>query len=191
MIGAITAGLLSGSAAPAAATSYESIQTVTVGAGGSGSISFTSIPSTYKHLQLRIMAKDNRTSQSNNILFRFNSDSSANYSSHALLGLGDNAAPITDVVINTTATWSIIASNGTNANTFALNVLDIFDYAETNKYKTTRNLIGFDNNDANGRIGIFSGNWRSTAAINRIDVAFNSATALTQYSSLALYGIKG
>ena len=167
--------------------SYESIATVTVGAGGSGSISFTSIPSTYKHLQLRVMAKDNRATTSNNVLFRFNSDSATNYSYH--LVYGDGASAGVDTGTSVTAIYSIIASN--SASGFGVNIMDILDYADINKYKTTRTLIGFDNNDANGRIGLFSGNWRSTSAINRIDVAFNSATALNQYSSLALYGIKG
>ena len=54
--------------------SYESIQTVTVGSGGQSTISFTSIPSTYKHLQIRMLAR--ATGASTVGLIRFNSDAS-------------------------------------------------------------------------------------------------------------------
>jgi hypothetical protein len=34
-------------------TSYESIETVTVGSGGSATVTFSSIPATYTHLQIK------------------------------------------------------------------------------------------------------------------------------------------
>jgi hypothetical protein len=43
---------------PIPPTSFESIQTVTVGAGGASSISFTSIPATYASLQIRYLAQN-------------------------------------------------------------------------------------------------------------------------------------
>jgi hypothetical protein len=37
-------------------TSYESIETVTVGSGGSATVlTFSSIPATYTHLQIRVL----------------------------------------------------------------------------------------------------------------------------------------
>jgi hypothetical protein len=44
-------GIIASSKLTAAAGDFESIATVTVGSGGSAVISFTSIPSTYAHLQ--------------------------------------------------------------------------------------------------------------------------------------------
>ena len=67
--------LLGNGAAAGGGTSYESIATVTVGAGGSSSISFTSIPSTYKHLQIRAITRDTGTSYINNLAGYFNTDS--------------------------------------------------------------------------------------------------------------------
>ena len=75
-----------GTGVAASTNSYESIATVTVGAGGSSSISFSSIPSTYKHLQIRSINLSSSTD--NNILMRFNSDSGANYSRHYVYGDG-------------------------------------------------------------------------------------------------------
>ena len=53
---------------------YESIATVTVGAGGSSSVTFSSIPSTYTHLQIRFTAQcSNSATAADNLAFRFNS----------------------------------------------------------------------------------------------------------------------
>jgi hypothetical protein len=68
-------------------------------------------------------------------------------------------------------------------------ILDILDYADTNKFKTTRSLTGFDRNGA-GSVSFNSGNWRSGSAITSIRL-FAGNNAFAQYSSLALYGIKG
>ena len=51
---------------------YQSIATTTVGAGGAASISFTSIPATYQHLQIRAIGRSSNTVEDS--LYRFNSD---------------------------------------------------------------------------------------------------------------------
>jgi hypothetical protein len=63
------------------------------------------------------------------------------------------------------------------------------DYTNTNKNKTARSLWGYDANGS-GYVGLYSGLWRNTSAINRIDYVPASGT-FPQYSSFALYGIKG
>ena len=77
----------------------------------------------------------------------------------------------------------------TAASTFTAGVIDILDYANTNKYKTLRTLNGGDANGS-GNIQIESGSWRNTAAITSITLTHNGS-GFTQYSSFALYGIKG
>ena len=69
---------------PRVSNSYESIATVTVGAGGSSSISFTSIPSTYKHLQLRgiINSTKSGASGADSLELTMNNDATALYSAH-------------------------------------------------------------------------------------------------------------
>ena len=70
----------------------------------------------------------------------------------------------------------------------AVSVIDILDYANTNKYKTVRALHGSDANGS-GLIALRSGNWRSTSAITRIDLT-PSSNNFKQYSHFALYGVK-
>lgn len=176
---------------PAPSNSYESIQTITVGAGGSSSIDFTSIPSTYKHLQIRAWVKgDSGGDQDTNLrLGNGSADSGANYSFHSLYGNGATTA----ATGNASQTKAVIGYNfavGTpNPNIGSVTVIDILDYADTNKYKTLRSLSGNDKNGA-GFIGLYSGNWRSTSAVNVINI-YPDAGNFAQYSSFALYGIKG
>jgi hypothetical protein len=157
------------------AGSYESIATVDVGSGGSSTITFSSIPSTYTHLQLRCIQNGGGDR------LQFNSDTAANYTRHYLLGNGTAASS----GASTGATYSAVGDYTSTANVFAGTVIDILDYKDTNKFKTIRSLTGFDTN-SQGEIFLFSGLWRSTAAISTITITGGTAA---QYSSFALYGI--
>jgi hypothetical protein len=175
-----------------AGNSYESIQTVTVGAGGQSSISFTSIPSTFTHLQIRAIIKDNRASTtSDNNFLRFNNDTTSNYNAHQIIGNG-SAASAGTTGTDTAALYTTVPGASIGASIFNVTIVDILDYASTNKYKVLRSLNGYDSN-GDGTVRFTSGLWMSTAAINRIDLLTNTGATSTiqQYSSFALYGIKG
>ena len=81
-------GIIASSITGSTLTSYESISTVTVGGGGSASVSFTSIPATYTHLQVRAIVRT--TSASNpNLAYKLNNDTSnSNYRYHQIIGTG-------------------------------------------------------------------------------------------------------
>jgi hypothetical protein len=165
---------------------FESIATTTVGAGGQATVTFSSIPSTYKHLQIRFMSKSNNTNDA--IDMRFNSDTGNNYSYHELYGDGSSAGS----GVSTPRSTIPLAGGGApaaNTNVFGVSVVDILDYADTNKFKTIRNLGGVDFNGS-GVVMLISGNWRSTSAVSTISLALRSNN-VGQYSSFALYGIKG
>ena len=181
-------GIIASSGA-AAGTSYESIATVTVGSGGSSSITFSSIPSTYQHLQVRLMARTNRAAAGDFLTVIFNSDTGANYSYHYLQGDGSSALAGSSTNSPYVFLHRFAASSATSG-VNGVGVLDVLDYANTNKYKTTRSLAGYDNNGS-GAIELDSGNWRNTGAITSITIAPGLGTSLNQYSSFALYGIKG
>jgi len=177
------------------AGSYDSLATVTLSAA-TASVTFSGIPSGYKHLQVRFFAQTNRgTYGSDDISVRVGSgsiDSGSNYAWHDLYGNGASAAAQsltsqTKIELNN-ASGTGVASN------FGAGVLDILDYANTNKYKTTRSLHGNDVNGTisgfGGRVALDSGLWMNTAAISTIQFGPITGTAFTQYSSFALYGIK-
>jgi len=145
------------------------------------SISFTSIPATYKHLQIRGIWK---LSAGGNLKIQFNSDTGANYKCHFLYGDGSTTqSSVTSVSPNAMSLGYQAAS------TFEASVCDILDYANTNKYTTIRSLGGNDRNGA-GDIEFDSGVWLNTAAVTSITLTAQSGT-ISEYSSLALYGIKG
>lgn len=182
MIGAITAGLY-GTGVPPVTNSYESIATVTLGSSQSD-ITFSSIGTDWKHLQIR----GRGFASSNGLTFRlrFNSDTTSSYATHYLVGDGStvSAGAIT-------STTSIIAGTAPESTTVAgALVCDILDYANVNKYKTTRSLAGADMNGAGGYATVYSGVWLKTNAITSVTLTL-LANSFTSGSTFALYGIKG
>ena len=171
--------------------SYESIQTFTVGSGGTASISFTSIPSTYSHLQLRLLTRTNRADTNDFMTIRFNGDSGSNYAYHSLYGNGASAGA-NDTGTSTGTPWSGVTAGGNaTASMFGAAVVDVLDYSATTKYKTTRLLSGTDQNGINGRIYFMSNLWQNTAAITTVTIIPTHGTLFSEYSSFALYGIRG
>ena len=162
--------------------SFESIQTVTLGSAAS-SVSFTSIPSTYKHLQIRFIANN---ASNSDVKAQFNGDTTSNYARHYLYGDGSSAAAGANAGDNAMSFGYV--PNAT-ANIFGAGIIDILDYANTNKYKTARSLAGNDKNGS-GLIVLYSSLWQSTSAVTSISM-FPGAGNFNQYSSFALYGVKG
>lgn len=172
------------------ATSYESIASVDVGAGGSSTITFSSIPSTYTHLQIRFISRNNRSGQVIDALnIKANGDSGANYANHRLEGQGSTASGSGGSSLNAAIFGTMPASSAT-ASVFGVGVIDILDYANTSKYKTFRTLSGFDSNGS-GYVGLYSGLWQSTSAINSLTISSNDGSGVLEYSQFALYGIRG
>ena len=171
-----------------AAGDFESIATVSVGGGGAATVSFTSIPATYTHLQIRGIAKTttSATKDFEVLYMRFNGDTGSNYAFHILVGSGTSAAAGNGV--NQSLMFGPYASKSGLADAFAGTVMDILDYANTNKYKTARILTGIDMNGV-GEIAFQSGLWTNTNAITSITI-YPNANNIAQYSHFALYGIR-
>jgi hypothetical protein len=167
---------------------YDSIATTTVGAGGTATITFSSIPATYTHLQVRgIMRNTNQNDFT--LRGRFNSDTAGNYARHTLKGNGATASAVAETSQTYMTFDEMSPVSGNIANTFGVMVWDILDYANTNKYKTSRILGGFDANGS-GRILFDSTLWQSTTAVSTISI-FMAADNFAEYSQFALYGVKG
>ena len=164
----------------------EPIATTLVGSGGVNQVTFGDIPQTYKHLQVRFIGRN--TSTNDSIRFRLNGDTGSNYTRHLLYGNGTSAI----AAAGTSATSLGIANfptSSTTASVFGAGVIDILDYANTNKYTTTRTLAGFDANGS-GNIFLYSGLWLNTDAITSITFIWD-ANSHAQHTRFSLYGIKG
>jgi hypothetical protein len=162
---------------------YDSIATTTLSTA-TASITFSSIPATYTHLQIRGIAR--RSSGSTNTIVRFNSDSGSNYATHYLVGNGASASAGAE----SSATRFYLDILTSSATSYAASVMDILDYSNTNKYKTAKTLSGIDLNGS-GTVWMASGLWMNTNAITTVTLSLDSGSNFEQYSSFALYGIKG
>ena len=173
-------------------TAFASIATTTLSTA-TATITFSSIPATYTHLQIRGILRGTRAAATVDGTYIFNSDTGSNYAQHELNGNGAaagataNAPSATSIPISF-GIASIPASTATSG-IFGTYIIDILDYANTSKYKTARHIGGYDANGSGGIVFV-SGLWQSTSAITSITFTPSSAS-WAQYSSFALYGIKG
>lgn len=171
-----------------AANSYESIATA-LGTGSSGTITFSSIPSTYSHLQIRYIGRTSATGAAQTTLRMRVNGYTSTYPLHRLLGNGTAASAYASTVEVYLQDVMSAATNSASTSVFGAGIIDILDYANTNKYKTIRTLSGTDNNGG-GEIIFGSGLYQQTTAISSITLEANGVNWLTN-SHFALYGIKG
>ena len=173
--------------APTAGGDYESIATYVVSGSSTTEINFTSIPQTYKHLQIRLIARQSSSGTSiDNCTMQVNGVTTGSaYASHFLRANGSSA---TSTGYGSLNNWSMAFwAPQTNSGAFGIGVIDILDYTNTNKVKTFRGFSGVDVNGA-GELTLASGLFNSTNAITSIRL-FGATFGAN--SHFALYGIKG
>jgi len=171
-------------------TSFESIATVSVGSGGAANVEFTSIPATYKHLEIRFIGRTTRSDTIDDLFVQVGNgsvDTGSNYASHRLYGTGGGVGAGASTNQTQWNWYNELTAATASASVFGIGVISILDYADTNKYKTGRILGGSDNNGS-GYVEYHSGLWRSTSAITNIK--FTANNNFVQYTHFALYGIK-
>jgi hypothetical protein len=176
-------GILASSGAVAGG-SYESIATTTL-TGTQATITFTSggAWNAYKHLQVRFIARTNRSSANSDVI-AIKPNGSVSSDGHYLYG---NGSSLSGGQATGFVGWGTGASAGSD--TFAVGVIDILDFADTNKNKTIRSLAGYDNNGS-GELALFSVLQTSTTALTSFDVYSINGASFIAGTSFALYGIK-
>lgn len=179
----IPLGVLAASAAQPAGGSYDLLETITVGTAVA-SVEFTNLNatygSTYKHLQVRIVAL---SGQANWASIRLNGDATAaNYRAHSLIGNGSTVSSAAWNGSTNGASIQILAGSTTPASS----VIDILDAFSTSKNKTLRSLTGWIGND----LALTSGLYINTAAITEIRFRHDSST-FSSGTRISIYGIKG
>ena len=177
---------------------FDALSTITVPSGGLASVTFAGIPNTYKHLQIRGIAQDNRATYNTSALgMKFNGDSGTNYSDHYLQAswtAGATTAQAGGDANNTEMGWIAQITSTVATNVFGAFIIDVLDYANATTYKTARSLSGAD---ANAEVAGFrpvprlaSGSWRNTAPVTSITFTSAFGTTISQYSQFSLYGVK-
>jgi hypothetical protein len=169
---------------------FQSIATAT-GNGSSSSITFSSIPSTYTHLQVRGICRS--SGAGGQLYIRLNGNAGTNYSYHQFFGDGTGVSANVTGSSSTVIYYADWPASTQPANCYLAQIIDVIDYTSTSKNKTVRILAGYDNNgditSQYGRSVMASGAFYNTSAITSLSIVANAAFDTT--STFALYGIKG
>ena len=148
-----------------------------------GSVTMSSIPSTYQDLVLVVSARTD-SSTLTSALLRFNGDSGSNYSSTMLIG--NSVSSASERYSNESFVRIGYAVGSSQlASAYATQVVHLLNYANTSTNKT---ILARDASDTNGSglTQLSAGVWRNTAAISSITYA----TSLVAGSTATLYGIR-
>jgi hypothetical protein len=174
----------SNSVTPITPSSYESIASTT--ATGGSTVTFSSIPGTYQHLQVRMLVKTTTDA----VDFRMTANGvTSGYASHFLVGSGTTASA---TAYSGASNIRLDSGSGLNVNSYGYSyiIIDLQDYANTTRNKTFRMFYGADYNTSGGEVYLGSGLTTSTSAITSL--SFNAVSAtFANPSYFALYGIKG
>lgn len=142
----------------------------------------------YRHLQVRFSCRNDVTT-SGAIALRMNNDSGSNYSYRFIYGTGTSVTSFGSGGQTLLRAGLTIPSDG-RASNFAPSIIDILDYASTNKNTTIRVLYGLqDGTGASNEIAIASGAWYNTAAVTSLTFTppAGNFVAGTRFS---IYGVK-
>lgn len=172
----------SNSVTPASPSSFESIATFT-GNNTTSTYTFSSIPTTYKSLQLRINGLANG---GGSLRVRLNGDTASNYNWHKVVGT-DSTIYAANSATNAMNMFGYLVSIGNSYPTVA--IIDLIDYASTTKNKTLRAFSGLESNiPTQSEVDLTSGLWRNTSAVDSITVLCSANWE--SGSTICLYGIK-
>jgi hypothetical protein len=170
-------------------TTYEAIATVTVGAGGAATISFSSIPATYTDLKV-VMSVRNAYSGGGaaNHYMTFNG-SSTGYSGRYISGSGSAASSAGNTGGTSVIYIGALQNNSWTANTFGNLEVYIPNYTSSNNKSVSFDTVT-ENNATLAYAQFGAGLWANSAAITSITFTPESATGdFVQYSTATLYGI--
>jgi hypothetical protein len=157
---------------------YDALATITLSSNVSN-ITFSGIPSGYRHLQIRALTAT--STASTGAVMRFNGDAGSNYKGHGVYGSGS--------ATGVTSSNDIYAPNfnGGGATTSPGSaIIDVLDYSSSTKYKTIRSLDGYDGNGS-GYVALSSGLWMNTSPISSITFLLTNYVSGCQF---AIYGVK-
>jgi len=170
----------------AAGNTYVALATQTLGSAAS-SVTFSSISGAYTDLIVQV---NNQMSGASGFKIRFNSDSGSNYSETFLYGTG-SAAGSGRASSQTSIYNNLIYGDSTTANVFTPNIIQIQNYSNTTTNKTTLWRYGSTTSaGGSGDVTAIVGLWRSTSAINAIEISAWNAVNFVAGSTFSIYGIQ-
>jgi len=183
----ILLGIINSQVEAEAGGAYELISTQVLSSSAS-SVTFSSIPQDYKHLQIRAVARDGSLqSGAAYLAMRFNGVTSTSYSSHELKGQ-DGSVSSSALTSRTSIETAMFAELGAStANIFSAAIIDILDYASASKNTTIRTLSGSAGDGR--RLSLTSGLLNNQSSVTSLEIGIIRSIAAG--SRFSIYGIKG
>jgi len=166
------------------ATTYVKIASVSVGSGGASTMDFTSIPSTYTDLVVKVSSRSTGAG-SPYLNLRFNGSTST-YTQRRIMGSGTAASSGTNGTANY-LTVGFSDGSGHTANSFGSSEIYIPNYAGSTA-KSTSTDSAEESNETGVYMTLYAGLWSGTAAINQITF-YDEVANFAQYTTATLYGI--
>jgi hypothetical protein len=163
------------------ATTFTKIASVTVGTSAPANIDFTSIPSTYTDLVIKVSARKIQSGGATNLQMLLNSSTSG-YLQRVLFGDGSSYSD------NTELSFMYVTSASITADTFNSTEIYLPNYAGSNNKSMSVDSVT-ENNAAGNIMTLMAGLWSDSTAINAIRLQVYSPNTFAQYSTFTLYGI--
>ena len=161
------------------------------------SVTFSSIPATYEHLQLRVNAKSNRTNSSDDLRIYLGDssdspvDTGSDYYSHFMSGSGSTEGG--GVGGSTELRIGRVAGSKTDedAANYGSAVIDILDYANANKNTTVLGIGGLagDSSATGSIVALSSGIWETASTVTAVRVDAMDGSGFIRGSEFTLYGL--
>jgi len=148
--------------------------------GSSATVTFGSIPATYRDLRI-IIRVGGTTSTGSGITFNSDTNYSGNYSRVVMTGNGSSASSFANSGAGNPAANHDAGALRTDGQL----IIDILDYSATDKHKT---LIARQDAAGNEATALAL-RWGSTSAVTSIMLATDSGSGLSSATTVALYGI--
>jgi hypothetical protein len=163
---------------------YVLIASSTVGAGGAATISFTSIPSSYSDLVLKVSARTNTARDSSGYYYQITvNGSTADQATRYINGNG------TGISTNSfSRLFGYAVPSDYTSSTFSSDDWYFSNYAGSTSKSATAEITN-ENNSTLSDMNLLAGLWSQSAAISSISIA-PAGGSFVQYSTASLYGIK-
>jgi hypothetical protein len=167
------------------ANTFFKLDSVTVGAGGAASVTFSNIPRTYTDLVVKYSTRCSGSGQFQSVFLRMNGDSSAVYSGSRFWYYSGFASSYYTGSTSNNMNWT--SGSTATANTFGTGEITIPNYISSSGKSFSSELMSESNSTTEVVTGIASGLYATTVPITSLTVI--GETSFVQNSTFTLYGV--